>query len=423
MSLPHPTDSQARIIWASLTGLGIAVLAALVAGLIWGLGIVLKVLAPVLWPLAIAGVMAYLLDPVVDFLERRKMPRQWAIVMVFVIFVAAAVGGLGSLLPRVVYEAKDLADQMPRYMEEAEKSLRNWMSNEPSLFEWLRKMLPSHSAAPPGAASATNAPAQTPGGTNAAPAAAPVTPEQVLAELKQSLFNLGGKMAPAAGPWLVAQTGRLGHWFEMIIGLALVPVFVFYFLLEKEGIEAGWTHYLPLKESRLKEELVFVLNAINNYLIVFFRGQVVIALCDAVLLCIGFLALGLNFAVLIGLMAGFLGIIPYLGTILTIVPAIILAGVQFHDLLHPILVVAIYSMVHLLEGFVIAPKIQGDRVGLHPLTIIVALLVGTTLLGGILGGILAIPFTAALRVVMFRYVWRERAMSQAAQDSAAAAGK
>jgi predicted PurR-regulated permease PerM len=97
---------------------------------------------------------------------------------------------------------------------------------------------------------------------------------------------------------------------------------------------------------------------------------------------------------------------------------VVLAAVQFRDLLHPVLVIAIYSAVNMLGGFVIAPKIQGDRVGLHPLTIIVALLVGTTLMGGLLGGILAIPFTAALRVVMFRYVWRPREESQAQEASA-----
>jgi predicted PurR-regulated permease PerM len=67
----------------------------------------------------------------------------------------------------------------------------------------------------------------------------------------------------------------------------------------------------------------------------------------------------------------------------------------------------------MVEGFVLSPKIMGDRVGLHPLTIIVAVLVGTTLLGGILGGILAIPLTAALRVVMFRYVWKKRHVGSA----------
>src|SRR3954468_648698 len=100
--------------------------------------------------------------------------------------------------------------------------------------------------------------------------------------------------------------------------------------------------------------------------------------------------------------------VPYLGTIVTIVPIIILSAVQFHDLLHPLMVIAIFGIVHAIEGFIVASKIMGDRVGLHPLTIIVAVLIGTTLLGGILGGILAIPVTAALRVVMFRYIWKKR---------------
>ena len=148
-----------------------------------------------------------------------------------------------------------------------------------------------------------------------------------------------------------------------------------------------------------------VLNAINNYLIVFFRGQVIVAVCIGVLLTVGFTILGLNYAVLLGVLAGALSIVPYLGAILTIVPSVILAAVQFKDWLHPLLVVVVFVIVQLLEGFVISPKIMGDRVGLHPLTIIIAVLVGTTLMGGILGGVLAIPLTAALRVIMFRYVW------------------
>ena len=86
--------------------------------------------------------------------------------------------------------------------------------------------------------------------------------------------------------------------------------------------------------------------------------------------------------------------------------ALILAIVQFGDWQHPLLVLAVFAVVQTLEGLVISPKIMGGRVGLHPVTIIIAVMVGTTLLGGLLGGILAIPLTAALRVVMFRYVWK-----------------
>jgi predicted PurR-regulated permease PerM len=92
---------------------------------------------------------------------------------------------------------------------------------------------------------------------------------------------------------------------------------------------------------------------------------------------------------------------------LTIVPAVALAAVQFRDWWHPLAVIAVFGTAQALEGLVISPKIIGDRVGLHPLTIIIAVMVGTTLLGGVLGGILAIPLTAALRVLMFRYVWKK----------------
>jgi predicted PurR-regulated permease PerM len=135
---------------------------------------------------------------------------------------------------------------------------------------------------------------------------------------------------------------------------------------------------------------------------------VLVALCDGILLTVGFLAIGLNYAVLLGMVAGFLSIVPFLGVALSIIPAVILATVQFNDWLHPALVVGLFALVQFLEGFFISPKIMGDRVGLHPLTIILAVMIGTTLMGGIIGGILAIPLTAALRVLMFRYVWTNR---------------
>jgi predicted PurR-regulated permease PerM len=100
--------------------------------------------------------------------------------------------------------------------------------------------------------------------------------------------------------------------------------------------------------------------------------------------------------------------IPFLGAITTCATALVIALVQFGDWVHPGLVLVVFGIVQTLEGLVIQPRIIGDRVGLHPMTIIVALMVGTTLLGGILGGILAIPLTAALRALMFRYVWRRK---------------
>jgi len=162
-----------------------------------------------------------------------------------------------------------------------------------------------------------------------------------------------------------------------------------------------------VRDSSFKDEAVFVLTAVNDYLIAFFRGQVLVAMCDGVLYTIGFLAIGLNYAFLVGLMATVLTMIPFLGAITTCVTALLLAFVQYGDVGHPLAVLGVFAVVQALEGLVISPKIMGDRVGLHPLAIILAVMTGTTLLGGILGGLLAIPLTAALRVMMFRYVWKQ----------------
>jgi predicted PurR-regulated permease PerM len=214
------------------------------------------------------------------------------------------------------------------------------------------------------------------------------------------------KVLPEIGVWVFGQVGRVASWFGVLAGLALVPVYTFYFLLEKKGISSQWTDYLPLTDSRFKTEVVFVLNSINNYLISFFRGQVLVAICDGILYGLGFLIIGLPYALLIGVTAIALTMIPFLGAIVTCAGALVIALVQFGDWLHPLLVLFVFGCVQALEGLVISPRIMGNRVGLHPVTIIIALMVGTTLLGGLLGGILAIPFTAALRVVMFRYVWK-----------------
>src|SRR5262249_38420619 len=153
----------------------------------------------------------------------------------------------------------------------------------------------------------------------------------------------------------------------------------FYFLLEKSSIERRWTDYLPVSDSRFKDELVWLLRNINDSLIVFFRGQVLVAVCDGIMYAAGFLLIGLPYAALLGLVATLLTIVPFLGAIVTCVSALVIAVIQFGDWQHPGLVLLVFIIVQGIEGWVVQPKIIGDRVGLHPVTIIIALLVGVTL--------------------------------------------
>jgi len=411
VNLPPPTKRQARVIWLALTGLAVAVLVGLVVALVWGLGQVLRMLSPVLWPIAVAGVIAYLLDPVVDFIERKGASRPRAILCVFALALVIVAALFGSVVPQLINETRQLAVRIPAYATHVEQRMEHWVSHPPAL---VKRLLERESGAKESRDSLTATNESAPAFPTNSPTAAAIESTNAPLFLGGTLDNkslqtatkwLAGAL-PKVGYWLFGQFGRVASWLGFVAGLALVPVYAFYFLLEKRGISSRWTDYLPVADSGFKNELVFILNSVNNYLISFFRGQVLVAICDGILYGTGFLIIGLPYAVLIGAMAVVLTMIPYLGAIVTCCTALVIAIVQFGDWQHPLLVLAVFGFVQALEGAFISPKIMGGRVGLHPVTIIIAVMAGTTLLGGLLGGILAIPLTAALRVLMFRYVWK-----------------
>lgn len=432
MVFPSPTEKQARIFWLSLTALAIGVLLALLGLLAYGVGLLINRLSSVLLPLAIAAILAYLLDPVVDFLDRRGIERLRAIILVFLIGIGLVFLTLITVVPKIVTQSQELIQKLPDYTLQLRARILQWADEPPwgihlpaRLIDWL---------------GGTNNPAS----TNTAFAVSPLTnlpstnflnrselprltnidltlsspTEPVAAPLEarpgwrpdfsQDFVTWVARSAPAMGAWFFIQLSKVVSGIGLLIGLALVPIYLFYFLLEKQRIQHSWADYLPIYESKAKEELVFILQSINTYLILFFRGQVLVALCDGIMLTVGFLLMGLNYAILIGFVAGLLTVIPYLGVTVSILPTIALAAVQFGDWWHPFLVIGVFALVQTIEGYLVYPKIMGDRVGLHPLTIIVAVMIGVTLMGGIVGGLLAIPLTAALRVLMFRYVWKKR---------------
>ncbi len=436
MSFPPPTAKQARIIWFALTALSVLLTVAIVGAVLIGFGQVIVVLSPVLWPIAVAAIIAFILDPVVSWLTAHKVPRLRAILLVFGAAAMLVLGIFGSVIPRVVFEARDLANRInTEYRARAGEKIEQWLARPPApLLRFLPvSWLPGTgtnapaagggsnaapvSASPPPPQSAAARPGTSgaaPGPTNAAASqgiagAGAESPWWVKAIDPQALRTAGDWLAtvvPEVGKWALGQVGRVASWVGVLAGLALIPIYAFYFLLEKQSIEREWTDYVPVSDSRLKDELVWLLQNINDALIVFFRGQVLVAICDGILYTIGFAAIGLRYSLLLGLMATVLTVVPFLGAIVTCLSALVIALLQFGDWQHPLLVLAVFCVVQTIEGWVIQPKIIGDRVGLHPVTIIISLLVGTTLMGGILGGLLAIPATAVMRALMFRYIWR-----------------
>ena len=362
----------------ALTALAAAVLIAFACAVVWGLGTLLDVLSPVLWPLALAGVLACLMSPLVDWLEKRNVPRQRGIILVFVVMCGVVAAVLASVIPQLVEETQELVAKVPEYSTKLQQRIASLIAQPP---EFLRHFFPA---------------GQNPKGAN---------PKDQAVDSVVAWLSAHGS---AVSSWLFKQTDKLTAGFGLLAGLALVPVYAFYFLLEKRQIADHWKEYLPVQNATAKKEVVFVVDSINRYLVAFFRGQVLVAICDSILYTIGFLAAGLNYAFLLGFAALLLTMIPFLGAIILCVASLVLALVQFGDWTHPLIILGIVIVVQSLEAFFISPKIIGDRVGLHPLVIIVAVMTGTTLLGGILGGILAIPLAAALRVILGRYVWKVR---------------
>ena len=368
MSLPPPTPRQARIIWLALSGLAIAVLIGLVVGLVWGLGKVLAILSPVLWPLAVAGVIAYLLDPVVDYVEVKLKSRARAIMAVFGLALLVVGVVFGSTLPQIITETRQLAARVPQIAATIEQRVEVWITQPPP---WMQPFLKGRTGAPAAPAAVPAGSDVTAAGDTNAPA--PViepgkggTPPPVLDRetLKSATDWLAGFL-PKAGRWVFGQVGRVTAWFGVLVGLGLVPLYAFYLLLEKRGIESKWTDYLPVTDSEFKNELVFVLRSINEYMITFFRGQVLVAICDSILYTIGFLAVGVPYAVLLGFAAIFLTIIPYIGATVLCVVAVLISVAQYGDWLHPGLVLLVFAIVQTLEGLVISPKILIRTVSLR----------------------------------------------------------
>lgn len=416
MTFPPPTERQARVVWVAITGAAIALIVALIALLFWALGRIIDALSPVLWPLAVAGVIACLLDPVVDWLEAHGRSRRTSIAAVFALAFLLLLGFLASVLPQLIDETRQLASTIPEYSTRLQKKIQDWANKPPAIVQEFLRYRFRHGGTPePQSPPATNA-VTTPPETSLQPAtneqpsvAVPENPPTSLIidhRTVESISNSLAKVLPALGKGLSQIISYVASWFGIAAGLALVPIYAFYFLNEKRGISSKWTDYLPVRDSYFKKELVFVLTSVSNYLVAFFRGQVLVALCDGILYAIGFLIVGLPYAILLGAVATVLTIIPFLGAITISIAALIIAIVHSGSWVLPVKVLGVFGVVQSLENFVISPRVMGDRVGLHPVTIIVAVMVGTTLLGGILGGILAIPLTAALRVLMFRYVWK-----------------
>lgn len=416
-AVPHPTPFQQRTLWNAATGVSILILGLLLVGLVWLTGRVFGFLQPVFVPLIVAGIIAYLLDPVVRLLEKRGFSRVWAVVSVFAaillgaaLLVAAVVPGIqrghenlkGMFKPGGApavtqttgdAESERLGSALARELDELRQR------NKDGVLGWLLAEIDDHGE--PVEASQTD---------DKRP------PLETFAHSRagRMLFEYKGVIFKTARDWASAGSTRVLGFIGLVLGMIMVPVYLFFFLKDSAAIRSQWHHYVPLKASRFKTELVETLQEINGYLISFFRGQVLVAAIDGILVGITLTLFGLPYGFLIGVFMAILGVIPYIGNILCLIPACIIAWLHAKGGGTPFdmgpwayvgCVVAIFVVVQQINSLVTAPKIVGDSVGLHPLTVIFSMLFWSLVLGGFVGALLAVPLTAAVKVLFRRFIW------------------
>jgi predicted PurR-regulated permease PerM len=243
--------------------------------------------------------------------------------------------------------------------------------------------------------------------------------------LKDALTNL----APSTWGLVRRSMGGFLGVFGFLLGFVIVPLYLYYFLTESAVIAQRWSDFVPLRASQFKDEVVGTLSEINRYLMAFFRGQLVVSLINGLATGLGLVIVGLKFGWLIGLALCGLGMIPYLGIFVCWIPAVIIASVQGGSgtwipgdpwWVMPLVVTSIFAFVQQIDGLFITPKIVGESVGLHPMTVIMSIFVWSMILGGLLGAILAVPLTAAVKVLFQRYVWHARFRDEALEEAESA---
>ena len=382
-----PSDFQKAVTWKAITGISFAIIFLLLISSIFILGKFLNILQPVLVPVAIAAILSYLLSPLVHWIRKKalrehKLSRTRAILLVYsALTIFFTVIALMVIIP-ASSQLNELIQDREKIIENAQKKLSSFSNVIESFNASSDKKTIDSDKTDDGA-------------------------------INNLLWNklVDWIKNPETSQKLVGFLGKTANGFVGVLGYALglilVPVYLFFFLRDSAFIERNWDMIIPLKDSTLKDEIVSVIKEIYGYIVAYFRGQVLVSVIDGALTGIILMLLGLDYALVIGVSLAIFGVIPFVGFIITAIPALLIAAGQDGGP-GPLWVLIVFIAVQQFDGFFIQPKIVGESVGLHPLTVIFSVLCWSLLIGGILGALLAVPLTASIKVMFRRYVWENK---------------
>ncbi len=319
----------------------------------------LWLLAPILTPFVISAMLGWLGDPLVDRLEKSGRSRGTAVSLVFAGMSLLLALILLVLIPMLWSQLQTLIESLPRLSLWATRQAVPWFESR------LHVRLAPY-----------------------------INPGNLMALVRTHWQEAGGIAATVLGH--VSQSGLV--LFGILANIALVPVLTFYFLRDWDELVARIRELLPRPSlptvSRLAQES-------NDVLGGFLRGQLSVMVSLGAIYALGLWAVGLDLGLLIGFIAGLLAFVPYLGAFVGVSAAIIAALVQYGDGMHVALVLGVFAVGLTLESFVLVPWLVGDRINMHPVAVIFAVMAGGQLFG-FLGVLLALP-VAAVAMVLLRY--------------------
>lgn len=322
--------------------------------------VILKTVAA---PIILAGISYYLFNPIIDWLEKHKWKRGWAIALLYLVIIGLLILLFSFVIPAVKDQIVSLFKSFPGYWDQITQKFDEFSRS--SLFDQIKDKL----------------------NTN-------------MSDIMKTLSTKGTSVINSA----ISSIGSIvGTVTEVVLAIVTTPLVLFYLLKDGKKLPDFLLKMLPVNGRAHTRQ---VLGEANHQISSYIRGQIIVSLCIGILLFIGYLIIGLPYALTLAIIAACNSIVPYLGPAIAITPAIIIAIVTSPWLLIKLIIV--WCVVQLLEGKFISPQVMGKTLKVHPITILFVILVAGNLFG-VLGVIFAVPGYAVLKVIVTHvFIWFKR---------------
>ncbi|MGM0138540.1 permease [Enterococcus sp. DIV0755b] len=305
-------------------------------------------------PIVLAGVFYYLMNPAVDYLEKKGLKRIYSIFLLFLLVIGLITWGVVVIVPKIREQTASFIDNFPNYLDVIDQKA-NEILNDP-IFGTFKDQFDSYG-------------------------------DKITTWLTDFIRNISSSTISSLGKIVGAVASTLVAIFTM-------PFILFYLLKDGRNLAPYFVKFLP---NKMRKPTLKVLKEMNEQVSSYIRGQLTVAFAVAIMFIIGFSIIGLDYSVTLGVAAGFLNLIPYLGSFLAMVPAIFLGIVAGPVMLVKVLVV--FAIEQTIEGRLISPLVLGNELSVHPVTILLVLLTSGKLFG-VVGVILGIPVYAAAKVLI-----------------------